>query len=246
MNDCDADVVALTETWLSSSVSNDEIFQCAKQYKVFRCDRLDRRGGGVLLAVQDSIECFSVPILTDIESTWCCIRTGFKNLILGVCYRPPSSPPNFCESFHDCLNQITVRFPGATVILLGDFNFPDIQWSDAYQCSVATSSESLHFSAICSDFGLSQLVQYPTRVTSTSSSLLDLVFTSSPDLVSPITLMPGFSDHDIIHFSVSLPPLRSPNRFKMIRDYNKADFNANNNDLCSFLDFFFLQALNAL
>ena len=51
------DLICLTETWLTDSVSNSE-FICTANYNVFRSDRKlvaisVTRGGGVLLAVKD-------------------------------------------------------------------------------------------------------------------------------------------------------------------------------------------------
>lgn len=35
----DADVIILTETWLSSKVKDSKIFSCPKRYNIYRCDR---------------------------------------------------------------------------------------------------------------------------------------------------------------------------------------------------------------
>ena len=48
----DFDLVALTETWLNSAVTDLEILP---HYNIFRKDRTGRPGGGVLLAVKDRI-----------------------------------------------------------------------------------------------------------------------------------------------------------------------------------------------
>ena len=45
------DVIALTETWLDSSISNHEL---PRGYVVHRRDRQDKLGGGVLLAINDT------------------------------------------------------------------------------------------------------------------------------------------------------------------------------------------------
>ena len=47
------DVIALTETWLDSSISNHEL---PRGYVVHRRDRQDKLGGGVLLAINDTIK----------------------------------------------------------------------------------------------------------------------------------------------------------------------------------------------
>lgn len=108
-----ADLIALTEIWLSSKISNTELFHCEKRYVVYRSDRSDRVGGGALLAVDERFDCYCIPIISNIESVWCCLNVYFKNVIVGVCYRSPSSDASFCDSLHDCLNQVMVRYLNA-------------------------------------------------------------------------------------------------------------------------------------
>ena len=56
---CNYDVVALTETWLNSSIYDSELFHL--DFAVYRCDRTElssahSRGGGVLLSVRNMNE----------------------------------------------------------------------------------------------------------------------------------------------------------------------------------------------
>ncbi|KAH8273814.1 hypothetical protein KR044_001101, partial [Drosophila immigrans] len=46
------DVVAFSETWLSSDISDSELFP--SKYTIYRQDRSSRRGGGVLFAVDSN------------------------------------------------------------------------------------------------------------------------------------------------------------------------------------------------
>ncbi len=49
------DIVAVTETWLNCNVSDNEVLPSG--YKIVRKDRpSDKPGGGVLLALRDSLE----------------------------------------------------------------------------------------------------------------------------------------------------------------------------------------------
>lgn len=48
INESEADVIALTETWLSRKIASNELFQCNKKYGVYRRDRGCKIGGGVL------------------------------------------------------------------------------------------------------------------------------------------------------------------------------------------------------
>ena len=51
----DYDVVAVTETWLNDNILDSEIL--SHGYSIYRHDRdSSKRGGGVLLAVKQSIE----------------------------------------------------------------------------------------------------------------------------------------------------------------------------------------------
>lgn len=238
INDTDCDIIALTETWLSSKVKNSELFYSDKQYVVFCKDRAERCGGGVLLAINQCIECSFLPVVSDLESVWSCLNVNFKKIVVGVCYRSPSSPASFCDQLHDCLNQVTVRYPGASIILLGDFNFPSIDWLHVSSLTCSSPTESSHFVTLCSDFGLSQVVTSPTRVTQQSSSILDLVLTSSPDTMSRIFHLPGLSDHDVLHFELTVPKTSLRKRFKKIRDYSKGNYEAINNELSLFIETF--------
>lgn len=229
---------------MTSKISNAELFSCKEKYLIYRNDRGGRTGGGVLLAVKESYECFCIPISSELEAIWCCVKVNFKKMIVGVIYRSPSTDSSFNNALHDLLNVITVRYPGIEILLMGDFNFPNIVWSASYPFSDPFSSESSNFITVCSDFSLSQLVINPTRVTQNSSALLDLILTSSPDIVSTITHLPGLSDHDVLQFSLTFPRSVSRKRFKKIRDYSKANYSAINSELAGFLDVFYLITSN--
>lgn len=131
-----------------------------------------------------------------------------------------------------------MRFPGVPLFILGDFNFPTIRWSQLCPFSEPTCVDAVTFLNTCTDFHLSQIVHLPTRVTPTTSSLLDLVLTSAPDMTSLVTHVPGLSDHDVLHFTLSIPSTRAQKRLKQIRDYNCGNYDAINIELSSFLDNF--------
>lgn len=225
----------LTETWLSAKLSCSEIFQCQKSFCFYRCDRGARSGGGVLIAVADHLQSFHIPLATPLEVTCACIRIKHQNAIFCVCYRPPNAPSSFCSDLHDALNTIIVRFPKSHIFLLGDFNYPQIIWSGSSPTVSCSSREATEFLDFCSTFHFSQLVTQPTRTSLASANVLDLVLTSSPDLVHSLAFTPGLSDHCFIHFSVNTDPKRTVSKPKRIRDYRKADFSAINSELEAFL-----------
>lgn len=50
-----ADIVFLTETWLRPEIKDTEVFPKNMNFALFRCDRDERRGGGVLIAAKNTV-----------------------------------------------------------------------------------------------------------------------------------------------------------------------------------------------
>ncbi|GMS78959.1 hypothetical protein PENTCL1PPCAC_1134 [Pristionchus entomophagus] len=108
------DIFALTETWLSDTDSDAFLLSGAGDYFVFRTDRVDSRGGGVLiyahsttLPVQVSslvipgFECSTIDIFSNVATNATnCIR------IITI-YRAPNSPLSSTSPFIDYLNLST-------------------------------------------------------------------------------------------------------------------------------------------
>ena len=58
-------VIGLCETWLSPQLSFN-----IPGYTIFREDRQQGRGGGVLLALRDTLTCTPLPLPLGREATW--------------------------------------------------------------------------------------------------------------------------------------------------------------------------------
>lgn len=243
---CNADVVALTETWLSAKVSSSEILHCQKSFHFYRCDRGTRAGGGVLIAIADTYHSFSVPISSHLEIVCAGIRLKHRDTIFCVCYRPPNASASFCNDLHDVLNNITLRFPKSSLFLLGDFNYPKIVWTQSCPGDLGSSRETAEFLDLCSTFHFSQLVTQPTRISITSANVLDLVLTTSPDLVRSLACTPGLSDHCFIHFSIKANTNKTRGKPKYVRDYRKADYLSISKDLELFLMIIWPHFMNEL
>lgn len=78
----------------------------------------------------------------------------------------------------------------------------------------------------------------PTRITDSTASVLDLILTTAPDLISPVTYLPGISDHSTLHFNLRTTVRVSPKTVRHYYDYNKANFDLINNKLAEYLDMF--------
>lgn len=158
-----------------------------------------------------------------------------KNFVVCFVYRAPSSPNTFCSDLHDVINNLTVKFPSMPLILLGDFNFPGINWQSEPQQHKQAPRNILNLSAFVLISTCTSLFLKPTRCSAQSPNILDLILTTSPEFVSPMTYLPGITDHFIIQCdsNLTLPSLTSS---EVIHDYRCADFDAiNNNELELFI-----------
>ena len=151
------------ETFLHDGIQDSEIQ--IPDFSIARSDRNSRVGELLILKLQS------------------------PSIIIIIIYRPPSCLD--CD-FIDVISRaeqyiLTIPAPLPNIILLGDFNFPLINWSNPNsQCPL--SSPLFHLS---NHLFLSQQVAKHTR----NSNILDLIF-SSNDLINSIDICDTFiSDH---------------------------------------------------
>ena len=107
------------------------------------------------------------------------------NFNIIVLYNPPKHNVTFYQSFDDLLKALNHRSEN---IVLGDFN---INWLDK-NCKQKLKT-------VISKHKLHQIIKEPTRISKTSKTLIDLIFTNKPDRVSKTyNLLTGLSDHNMI------------------------------------------------
>jgi exonuclease III len=122
------DVIALTETWLDSSISVQFQFP-TRDYVVHRRDRRqDKLGGGVLLAINDTIKTDPFNFTSkSLELVGAVINSVSKKVLGCACYRPPNDGVEFQQEFNrflKCASNSNYK----DIIILGDFNLPSIKW----------------------------------------------------------------------------------------------------------------------
>lgn len=218
------DILLRTETWLHSDITDDEILQPSVDYNTYCKDRDGRRGGGVLIAIKKNITAFPL------EITWVCVPSSHSKNVFGICYRPPDSTATFTSYLYENICEITTKFPKANIFLFGDFYYPEIDWANL----TSPCQHSNDFVALALDFSLVKMIQKPTR----GNNVLDLVFTSIPETVASVSLMPGFSDHLLVSLTIKLPLYKRTTTPKRIFNYKKADFTAINIGLENFYSSF--------
>ena len=90
----------------------------------------------------------------------------------------PNTFEDFADNFELNLDKIANKNPYLLVVL-GDFNVKSLNW---YKHDKITY-EGSKIDAITSQFGLRQLIKEPAHILIDSSSCIDLLFTSQPNLV---------------------------------------------------------------
>ena len=115
----DCNVFCITETWLSDQISDGEILP--SNFVLYRSDR-PSRGGGVLIAVHESIYSTLVSSPFDLEVV--SVRLGLDNHFVVCCiYAPPDSTVLYISSLVNYLTDIAAS--SSKCIIVGDFNLPD-------------------------------------------------------------------------------------------------------------------------
>lgn len=168
--DCTYDMICITETWLSDNTFNNELFPDC--YNVVRCDRRfdavgRSRGGGVLLALNNSIQylCIDTSFLTEtvplVDVVICRCVSPFKFNICLV-YIPPDVPVDDLEVLSGMLE---VHLMDERTLFVGDFNLPNFVF-ESFSCT-----KTAIFLHLCNVLNLQQ----HNTVLNNDGKLLDLV-----------------------------------------------------------------------
>ena len=129
----------------------------------------------------------------DLEAMW--VRLNLpctRSTYLGNIYRPPSGNiPSAIEHLDANLSRLHGE-GNPDVILMGDFNIDTSK----------PSGDRDKLNRLAARYGLTQLIKTHTRVTNTSRSTIDLVFTNNEDyyVQSSVTDL-GISDHCLVYTS---------------------------------------------
>ena len=192
--------IALTETWLKPYITDAMVD--IEGYNVFRSDRSTRTGGGVLLYCHERIPITNVQRYDDRTCQALLCTYEISNSILCVVYRPPGCPEqNFksCTSFiSDYCDSVSDDFE---LNILGDFNFPRVNWSSHTVLPGGSESEQRSTKLLfdfMSDYLCDQVITEPTRLDKT----LDLYLTNSEELITHVSCSSTpLSDHVTGHIT---------------------------------------------
>lgn len=216
------DVLVLVETWLTNYICDKEILPVG--YNIIRRDRrVEKRGGGVLLAVKETIKTETFNFDSDVlELVSVVIMSPCSKVLVAVCYRPPNSSNDFVCELNRFLKLVS-ESQFKDVVLIGDFNYPNVNWTDGSGFSCVGVETA--FTNIIAEYNYIQLVQSPTR----GNNIIDLVLTTNEHLIDNIEVTSDdcislHSDHNALIFNLCLyrEPKQSVNR--VVYNYARGDF----------------------
>lgn len=199
------DIVAITESWLTDSISNAELF--SEQYEVFRCDRDFKltgksRGGGVLLAVNKNLAAVRVDISIDCtECELLCVKLLFNNfnLYIILLYIAPNTSAATYMFIFDSITNLQFLF-GSKVLILGDLNITELH--NYYFNNIVHNTTVKYYSNFHNIFDLEQF----NYITNSNGHILDVVLSNVSVTVvkSDFPFVLEDLHHPALEFSVSL------------------------------------------
>ena len=210
ISDNKTQIIGITETKIDSTIQNSDIE--IDDYVIERNDR-DKHGGGVALYIHKSINYRVREDIqnTNVESISIQIKVGtYKPFIVTSIYRPHGKTVNHFNDI-DALFSI-IEAEEKESIYLGDTN--------CYMLDL-TNNDTKNLKKLLIKFNLAQLINSPTRTTTTSKTMIDHIITNESEAVSKSGVLAcGISDHDVVFMikHMRLPKLRTPPRLLNVRN----------------------------
>ena len=162
-------IIGITETWLHSR--SPPLFNI-NGYSLIRTDRKNGRGGGVAFYLNDKLK-FKIRndiSIRDTETLFIeILNKQNKNIIIGLIYRPPGNP---LDPFFDDLDAYIhiLSTENKHIYLMGDFNIDLLS---------ATQTHGQRLKNLLYTYALHPHIDKPTRITNTSSTLIDNIFSNN-------------------------------------------------------------------
>ena len=188
-------------------------------------------GGGVLIAINRELDIDSVKVSYKCSAEIIAVTLTFKSgkkIVIGTCYRVGTLGVTHYSQVNSYLQKLRARSGLSNLIVIGDFNFPEVDWEIGH----SRHSIDQQFLEMFSNFGLAQLIDKPTH---NAGNILDLLLTDNPCLVANIKVDSGWhickSNHFPITFNVKLRADKRKIPKREIYNFKKANWDAVNDQL---------------
>ena len=180
-------ILGLSESRLSNHINDTDMY--IPGYKIIRKDAKKAKETGLLVYASESINFKRLYHLENqgIESLWIEIRLkNTPSILLGFCYRNPTERVNWLDNFSEMMDAVSIE--SKEIILLGDFN-------------IDLSKANNQWTQTINYFNLYQLIESPTRITSSSQTIIDHIYVSNKNHILE-ACVPFYNCSD--HFPVCL------------------------------------------
>lgn len=233
--------IGISETWLDEPTQD---LYNIPGYTFLSSSRQHKHGGSVGLFIKSDyhyklrldLQCSDNKLYESIFAE--IIQPNAKNIIVGCIYKPPDvSVTEFNNSINHTLS--TISFENKLSYLMGDFNI-NILNSDSHQ-------PTNDFINLMTSNSLYPLISKPTRITNSSATLIDNIFTNNLEynMVSGIFYV-DLSDHLPVFQITNLKLITNPlPQKKQIQLINRSTINAFRSKLAA-IDWPFLQNANSV
>ena len=217
------DVLILTESKLSETIPTN-IVTISGYHEPLRRDRT-RHGGGVLVYISESLTYEHKTELQSekFEHIWADIRVKEKLYSINAFYRPPNESNESHTEFLVETELILTRLnnhPSHNKIIASDLNF-----GNCFSKFPILPPKPLDSTApqLFASHGFKELIDIPTRITETTTSLIDLIFVTNQDFIQKHGTLPKIADHDGVFVSFHCSQTKQKPITRIIYDYKNAD-----------------------
>ena len=147
-----------------------------------------------------------------------------KEKIIHACvYRSPNSLPDNSNNINKSLEILSGRF-SPNLLVVGDFNYPKINW-EHYSTTSSPNDLNSKFFECTRDCFFKQFISEPIRGRGLSQpTLIDLVLTNNSDIIDKVKLESplGKSDHSVVEIIMENVLLTKNKKF--ILNYKKENY----------------------
>ena len=204
-------VLSINQTLFDTTISNCELN--IPGFSLFRCDR-HQKGGGVALYISDLLSPTLLHINrlhNHVEAVSATIHIGNTPFIITSLYRQPTSKEISFSELNEIIEQSLSH--KLNYIFLGDLNID----------FMATFNNRGHDIELT--YQLKQLIKDNTRVTNTSKTTIDLIYTNVPHYHSKYVTPLCISDHYMTFtiLDLKIPKSNCKSTIVRCRNYNKFD-----------------------
>ena len=230
-------IVFLSETWFDDSCPKG--MAVPTNYSIIRKDRSEKfklkygkkNGGGIAVLIRKGVK-LKIENNTsnneDDEILCCNLFTQTKKHQILFIYRADYTDILKCDKDGNTkMENILQSTTSDDIILIGDLN-----------CNVKAakpSKETQKLMTLCEDYQLQQRIDKPTRITTTSASTIDHIWTRNKNLITEVGTCEGLSDHCGIYALIEVNLGKSEPEEIIFRDFKNFNETKYKEDIMTYI-----------